>query len=84
VLQTFAASLTACQGARNIDGLDDPDNGVARSYGGLALAAAAVSVAVITYNLISPNVLPSNVGRARIEIYSDRCHHHRDGGKGEG
>ncbi|KIM86487.1 hypothetical protein PILCRDRAFT_4965 [Piloderma croceum F 1598] len=42
VLQTFAASLTALQGARKIDGLDDPDESVARSYGGLALAAAAV------------------------------------------
>jgi hypothetical protein len=53
VLQTFAASLTACKGARKIDGLDDPDKEVARSYGGLALAAAAVSVAVIKYLLLS-------------------------------
>ena len=82
MLQTFAASLTACQGARKIDGLDDPDKGVARSYGGLALAAAAVSVAVITYNLISSSVLHLNVGQVWIEIYSNRCHHHRDGGKG--
>jgi hypothetical protein len=50
VLQTFAASLTALQGARKIDGLDDPDKSVARSYGGLALAAAAVSVVVVAFN----------------------------------
>ena len=51
VLQTFAASLTALQGTRKIDDLDDPDKSVARSYGGLALAAAAVSVVVIAFIL---------------------------------
>jgi hypothetical protein len=53
VLQTFAASLIAFQGARKIDGLDDPDKSVPRSYGGLALAAAAVSViATMKHGLI--------------------------------
>ena len=50
VLQTFAACLNAFQGACRIVGLDDPNKPIKKSYGGLALSAAAVSVLAIVSN----------------------------------
>jgi len=53
VLQMFTTSLIAFQGARKIDGLDDPNESVLQSYGGLTLVVAAVSVmATMKHGLI--------------------------------
>jgi len=45
--------LAAFQGAHRINGLNDPNKSVAKSYGDLVLAAAAVSVALMVFNWIS-------------------------------
>ena len=57
VLQTFTASLAAFQGACKIEGLNDPNQSVVRLYGGLVLAAAAVSIALMVFNLVSHTFL---------------------------
>ena len=44
MLQTFATHFTAISGARKIDGVDDPDKGIAHPRGALALCCAAVCI----------------------------------------
>lgn len=61
-MQTFAAHLNAVKGAQKINGLDDPDVSIGRSYSGLALAAAAVCVLLLSN--IYTNMLSLQVERA--------------------
>lgn len=72
MLQTFAAHFTAISGVRKIDGIDDPDKGIANPRGALALCCAAVCTNYIFITIS----LTSYIGRASIStyFYSDPDH----------